>query len=149
VDLIKMRKVFLFFLSFLLASSTVTPVIAVNQTALYQDIRECPYNTSWYKRDVFDCSNMAVWMRDYLEEQGYTAYVKFGLNTSIGIAHVWVQVNGYVVEPTTKDWAWWHYKNNGSYGWIKWDHTGILPKNWKYMTPREWNYEDKKCIKNV
>jgi len=104
-----------------------------NQSWVIEDVKACPYNTSEYVVDIFDCSNMAHMLYDWLTEHGHNCYVVCGKNETIGISHCWLLVDGYVIEPTTKDWAWWLYNR-----WFEMDKTIYIDPYWMYG--KEWDY---------
>ena len=108
-----------------------------NQTWIILDVKTCPYNTSEYVRGVFDCSNMAKMLYDWLTLKGHHCVIVGVENYSYGIRHAFLFVDGYAVEPTTKDWAWWYYHR-----WFEIDKIVYLDgrrlwgKEWEY--PRRW-----------
>jgi len=105
----------------------------INQTQLIKDIKACPYNISDYEQGVFDCSNMAKMLYDYLTEKGYRCCIIAVWNNSWGIGHALLFVEGYAIEPTAKDFAWWYY-----YGIFKIDKMEYL--NEEELRGREWIY---------
>ena len=105
----------------------------VNQTQLIKDVKACPYNISEYERGVFDCSNMAKMLYDFLTEKGYRCYIVAVWNNSWSIGHALLFVGGYAIEPTTKDFAWWYYN-----GIFKIDKMEYL--NEEELRGREWIY---------
>ena len=87
-----------------------TPAILSEKQKLQLDIDNAPYNTSEYKENVFDCSNMAALLHDWLETQTQTKWnveVWFGCESpSCREGHEWLEVIGkesnYTVEVTSK-----------------------------------------------
>lgn len=109
----------------------------MNQTKIINDVRACPYNVSEYVRGLFDCSNMAAMLYDWLTERGHKCCVVYIENRTYNIKHNFIFVDGYAVEPTTKDWAWWYYEK-----WITIDKI-IYLKPWQlhgraFTYPRRW-----------
>ena len=100
-------------------------------------VKSAPYNTTDYKAGVFDCSNMAALLHDWLEDHGYD--IKIVLGYSYNHAHTWLlagkltgmvvsqhyrhyKVDGYWIEPTSKkvmpelpDFYYERYKHIGFY----------------------------------
>lgn len=109
----------------------------VNQSGVFEDVQLTPYNISEYKRDVFDCSNMAKMMYDFLTERGHHCVVVYVENWSYGIRHNFLFVDGYAVEPTTKDFAWWYYNRIFRIDKLIYlDGRRLYGKAWEY--PRRW-----------
>ncbi|NJD76317.1 MAG: hypothetical protein FIB08_04370 [Candidatus Methanoperedens sp.] len=87
-----------------------TPATVSEKQQLQLDIDNAPYNTSEYQEDVFDCSNMAALLHDWLETQTKTKWnveVWFGCESSAcREGHEWLEVIGkesnYSVEVTSK-----------------------------------------------
>ena len=108
-----------------------------NQTWVINDVKACPYNTTEYVRGVFDCSNMAKMLYDYLTERGHQCIIVYIENETYEIRHNFLFVDGYAIEPTTKDFAWWYYNK-----WIRIDKFIYLDgkrlygKAWEY--PKRW-----------
>jgi len=65
-------------------------------------INECPYSIEEYKKDVFDCSNMASMLDDWLELHGYESWIVIWNTIDGSSGHAMLLVNGHLVEPTTK-----------------------------------------------
>jgi len=105
----------------------------VHQSKVIEDVQMCPYNTSEYVRGVFDCSNMAKMLYDFLTERGHHCVVVYVENFTYGIKHNFLFVDGYAVEPTTKDFAWWYYQ-----GWYGIDKLIYVKPKWLYG--KEWEY---------
>jgi len=97
------------------------------------DVKSCPYNISEYVKGIFDCSNMAAMLYDWLSERGHHCRVVYIENWTYDIKHNFIFVDGFAVEPTTKDWAWWYYNK-----WITIDKI-IYLKRWQ-MTGPEFAY---------
>ncbi len=87
-----------------------TPAILSEKQTLKLDIDNAPYNTSEYKENIFDCSNMAALLHDWLETQTQTKWnveVWYGCESpSCREGHEWLEVIGkesnYTVEVTAK-----------------------------------------------
>lgn len=87
-----------------------TPAILSEKQKLQLDIDNAPYNTSEFKENIFDCSNMAALLHDWLETQTQTKWnveVWFGCESpSCREGHEWLEVIGkesnYTVEVTLK-----------------------------------------------
>lgn len=63
----------------------------------------CPYLTSEYQAGIFDCSNMANMLDDWLEQKyGYETCIVSWRSVNIIEGHAMVIVNGQFIEPTTK-----------------------------------------------
>jgi len=105
----------------------------VNQTQIIQDVKLCPYNTSEYVPHVFDCSNMAKMLYDWLTLKGHHCVIVYVENYTYGIRHNFLFVDGYAVEPTWKDWAWWYYNE-----WFKADK--IIYLDGRNLWGAEWWY---------
>jgi len=105
----------------------------VNQSKVIEDVQMCPYNTSEYVRGVFDCSNIVKMLYDFLTERGHHCVVVYVENFTYGIKHNFLFVDGYAVEPTTKDFAWWYYQ-----GWYGIDKLIYVRPEWMYG--KEWEY---------
>lgn len=71
---------------------------------LQDAIDSCPYITAEYQANVFDCSNMAQMLDDWLEEKyGYESWmVEWRKMNPLESGHVMLLVNGQLVEPTRK-----------------------------------------------
>ena len=80
------------------------------EAKIMRDVKACPYSTSEYVKDVFDCSNMAKMLYDWLTERGHKCQVVYIENKTFNIKHNFIFVDGYAVEPITKDWAGWYYE---------------------------------------
>ena len=80
------------------------------EAKIMRDVKACPYSTSEYVKDVFDCSNMAKMLYDWLTERGHKCQVVYIENKTFNIKHNFIFVDGYAVEPMTKDWARWYYE---------------------------------------
>ncbi len=87
-----------------------TPAILSERQKLQLDIDIAPYNTSEYQENIFDCSNMAALLHDWLETQTQTKWnveVWYGCESpSCREGHEWLEVIGkesnYTVEVTSK-----------------------------------------------
>lgn len=87
-----------------------TPAILSEKQTLKLDIDNAPYNTSEYQEKIFDCSNMAALLHDWLETQTQTKWnveVWYGCESpSCREGHEWLEVIGkesnYTVEVTAK-----------------------------------------------
>jgi len=117
-----------------------------NQT-LEQAITSCPYSRSEYEKDVFDCSNMANMMDDWLEEEyGYETFIVSWRSVDIIGGHAMVIVNGRFVEPTTKSIVWTFrtelYANLSTSVTII-DDAERLPNYGTEDWLREWSYPDR------
>ena len=124
-------KFFFVFLALLLSQGAVS--VSANQTKIMNDVKSCPYNISEYVKGIFDCSNMAAMLYDWLSERGHHCRVVYIENWTYDIKHNFIFVDGFAVEPTTKDWAWWYYNK-----WITIDKI-IYLKRWQ-MTGPEFAY---------
>ncbi len=75
-----------------------TPATLSEKQKLQLDIDNAPYNTSEYQEDIFDCSNMAALLHDWLETQTQTKWnveVWFGCESqSCREGHEWLEVIG-------------------------------------------------------
>lgn len=83
----------------------VTPFVNSNDylTKLRTIIQECPYSVDEYEEGVFDCSNMANMMDDWLEHHGYECWiVRWRKANPLEAGHAMVLVNGQLVETTRK-----------------------------------------------
>ncbi len=88
----------------------LTPATLSEKQKLQSDIDNAPYNTSEYQENIFDCSNMAALLHDWLETQTQTKWnveVWFGCESpSCREGHEWLEVIGkesnYSVEVTSK-----------------------------------------------
>lgn len=88
-----------------------TPAILTERQKLQSDIDNAPYNTGEFQENVFDCSNMAALLHDWLETQTQSKWnveVWFGCESpSCREGHEWLKVIGnesnYTVEVTTKE----------------------------------------------
>lgn len=115
----------------------ISHAMVANQSWVIEDVKACPYNSSEYVENVFDCSNMAYMLYDWLSERGHKCYVLYIENNTYGIRHNFLFVDGYAIEPTTKDWAWWYYNK-----WFEIDFMmcinpyRLTGKGWKY--PKRW-----------
>ena len=118
----------------------IPAVQAANQTQIISDVQNAPYNTTEYIINVFDCSNMAMLQHDWLVKRGHTVYIWCGCNKTYKIGHAWLQVDGYMVEPTSKDWAWWYYENNGNLSWCTWDMRWTHLPRWDDQQKSAWTY---------
>jgi len=141
---IEEKKIFRFSLTLIMVISLVATAIAINtieptqgkianQTWVINDVKACPYNTSEYVKNIFDCSNMAHMLYDWLSKRGHICYVMCIENNTYGIKHCFLYVDGYAVEPTTKDWAWWYYEKR-----FKIDKRIYVKPCWMYG--KEWKY---------
>lgn len=77
----------------------------INISKLERDIEEAPYQTWEYKRDSFDCSNMAGVMVEHLDSRGWNAEIIVGdsKTSPSGCIHAFIIVNRRVtVAPTLK-----------------------------------------------
>lgn len=109
----------------------------LNQTSLIEDVKACPYDVSEYERNVFDCSNMAKMLYDYLTEKGYNCVVVAVWNNSLNIAHAFLFVDGYAIEPTAKDFAWWFYYKSFKIDKMEYlDGERLYGRAWEY--PKRW-----------
>ena len=130
------RSIFLLWVIVLLLSQESALALA-NQTKIMNDVKSCPYNISEYVRGVFDCSNMAAMLYDWLSEKGHRCRVVYIENWTYDIKHNFIFVDGYAVEPTTKDWAWWYYNK-----WITIDKIIYLKrqqmKGPEFTYPHRW-----------
>ncbi len=87
-----------------------TPAILSEKQKLLLDINYAPYNISEFKENIFDCSNMAALLHDWLETQTQTKWnveVWFGCESpSCKEGHEWLEVIGkesnYTIEVTSK-----------------------------------------------
>ena len=87
-----------------------TPAIFSEKQTVQLDIDNAPYNTNEYKENIFDCSNMAALLHDWLETQTQTKWnveVWYGCESpSCREGHEWLEVIGkesnYTVEVTAK-----------------------------------------------
>jgi len=108
-----------------------------NQTQIIEDVKSCPYNISEYIPHIFDCSNMAKMLYDWLTLKGHHCVIVYVENYTYGIRHNFLFVDGYVIEPTTKDWAWWYYQE-----WFKIDKIVYLDgrRVWgaEWWYPKRW-----------
>jgi len=138
-DIAWIKKLLYLLLTVILLSQgiNISQGAVVNQTLVINDVKKCPYNTTEYVRGVFDCSNMAKMLFDYLTERGHHCIIVYVENQTYGIRHNFLFVDGYAIEPTTKDFAWWYY-----YKWFDIDKMTYLNgkalwgKAWKY--PKRW-----------
>ena len=135
-DVMWIKKLLYLVLCVLLISQSVNLAsgAVVNQSEVIEDVKSCPYNTSEYVRGVFDCSNMAKMLYDYLTEKGHHCVVVYVENRTYDIKHNFLFVDGYAIEPTTKDFAWWYYQ-----GWFEIDKFLYVKSEWMYG--KEWEYE--------
>lgn len=69
---------------------------------LERKINECPYSIEEYEENVFDCSNMASMLDDWLELYGYESWIVIWKKIDASPGHAMLLVNGHLVEPTTK-----------------------------------------------
>ena len=78
----------------------------VNKTwdrQLQDAINACPYSPEEYQINVFDCSNMANMLDDWLEQKyGYETYIVVWRSVDGVSGHAMVIANGRFIEPTTK-----------------------------------------------
>ena len=134
-DIKWLKKLIFIVLGALLLSQgiEITQACVANQSAVIADVKACPYNTSEYVVGVFDCSNMAKMLYDYLTERGHHCIVIYVENKTYDIRHNFLFVDGYAIEPTTKDFAWWYY-----YGWVGIDKFLYVKPAWMYG--KEWEY---------
>jgi len=135
-DVMWIKKLLYLVLCVLLISQSVNLAsgAVVNQSEVIEDVKSCPYNTSEYVRGVFDCSNMAKMLYDYLTEKGHHCVVVYVENRTYDIKHNFLFVDGYAIEPTTKDFAWWFYQR-----WFEIDKFLYVKSEWMYG--KEWEYE--------
>jgi len=69
---------------------------------LARDIRDCPYSPEEYQEGIFDCSNMANMLDDWLEMKGHESWIVHWRKLDGSAGHAMVLVNGKLVEPTRK-----------------------------------------------
>jgi len=117
------------------------PVQAFTCDEIIADVQAAPYNVSDYELDVFDCSNMAMLQHDWLTAKGHIVYIHCGANKTHKVGHAWLQVDGYMIEATTKDWAHWYYETDVNKTWYKWDIRGIKTPRWDDYRKPEWRYD--------
>lgn len=87
-----------------------TPSILPEKQILQLDIDKAPYNISEYQENIFDCSNMAALLHDWLETQTQTKWnveVWYGCESpSCREGHEWLEVIGngsnFTIEVTSK-----------------------------------------------
>lgn len=87
-----------------------TPALLSEKQKLQLDIDNAPYNISEYQENIFDCSNMAALLHDWLETQTQTKWnveVWYGCESpSCREGHEWLEVIGnesnITVEVTSK-----------------------------------------------
>ncbi|HMB46443.1 MAG TPA: hypothetical protein VKL21_11550 [Candidatus Methanoperedens sp.] len=87
-----------------------TPSILSEKQILQLDIDNAPYNISEYQENIFDCSNMAALLHDWLETQTQTKWnveVWYGCESpSCREGHEWLEVIGnvsnFTIEVTSK-----------------------------------------------
>ena len=78
-------------------AQTPTPALTPVQTPLsfkerlIRDVQSAPYNTSDYKANEFDCSNMATLMYDWLKMHGYDIKFVFTMGGN-WLGHAWLVV---------------------------------------------------------
>ena len=128
-----------------------SPAILSEIQTLKLDIDNAPYNTSEYKENIFDCSNMAVLFHDWLETQTQTKWrvqVWFGHQyPSSRSGHEWLKVIGnesnYTIEATSKqiDDQWKDGKTYEEYFSYFNRHYEVLPKgSGGFIDPKENTY---------
>lgn len=84
-------------------SCIILPVMNKSwEQRLQEAILACPYSITEYRENVFDCSNMANMLDDWLEEKyGYETYIMIFQGEN-GVGHTLVVANGRFIEPTSK-----------------------------------------------
>lgn len=61
-----------------------------------------PKKRNEYEENIFDCSNMANMLDDWLELHGYESWIIRWTKVDFSNGHAMVLVNGQLIEPTTK-----------------------------------------------
>lgn len=70
---------------------------------LQEAINACPYSCSEAKENLFDCSNMASMLLDWLEQKyGYESWIVIFSKIDRSPGHCLVMALGHLIEPTTK-----------------------------------------------
>lgn len=82
----------------------IVPEITKSPFRRLQDaIDACPYSCSEYQAGIFDCSNMANMLDDWLEQKyGYETYIVSWRSVNVIEGHAMVIADGIFIEPTTK-----------------------------------------------
>lgn len=94
-------------LSFLvLMAFNLFVVPALNKSSLRRlqdDVSSCPYTSTEYQANIFDCSNMANMLDNWLESKGYESWILiFSKINPLESGHSIIMANGQLFEPTTK-----------------------------------------------
>jgi hypothetical protein len=75
--------------------------ISLDNIRLQKTIDECPYKTSEYKLNKFDCSNMTAMLGDWLKYYNYNVRYCMGEQGTLG--HIWLVIDDDIyVESTIK-----------------------------------------------
>jgi len=70
---------------------------------LQEAVDACPYSCSEYSENLFDCSNMASMMLDWLEQKyAYESWILIFSKVDLSPGHCLVMSLGHLIEPTTK-----------------------------------------------
>lgn len=125
------------------------PAILSEKQILQLDIDKAPYNISEYQENIFDCSNMAALLHDWLETQTQTKWnveVWYGCESpSCREGHEWLEVIGnesnFTIEVTSKTIEdYWGNSNENyreHYSYFN-RHFSFLPKgSGGYIDPKE------------
>jgi len=125
-----------------------TPAILSEKQILQLDIDNAPYNISEYQEGIFDCSNMAALLHDWLETQTQTKWnveVWYGCESpSCREGHEWLEVIGnesnFTIEVTSKRIEDYWSNSNQSYR----EHYSYFNRHFSYLPKGSGGFIDPK-----